>query len=267
MLHWLLRPPIAVIPWLDNVATRFPPTSSALPRDSEAPGLLAVGGDLSPERLRAAYSRGVFPWYSAGQPVLWWSPDPRMVLPVAGFRVARSLRKTLQRFAATPGCEIRVDSALRSVMRHCATVSRDGQRGTWIVPEMLDAYAAWAACQGTVHSFETWIDGELAGGLYGVALGRMFYGESMFALRSDASKIALAALVCFCRAHGIALIDCQQNTAHLASFGAREITRSEFEHHVARASGATPIGDWTYHPRLWAELGIEPRPAPRTSAR
>jgi leucyl/phenylalanyl-tRNA--protein transferase len=267
MLHRLLRPPIAVIPWLDNVATRFPPTSSALPRDSEAPGLLAVGGDLSPERLRAAYSRGVFPWYSAGQPVLWWSPDPRMVLPAAEFRVSRSLRKTLQRYAATPGCEIRVDSALRTVMRHCATVPRDGQRGTWIVPEMLDAYGAWAERQGTVHSFETWIDGELAGGLYGVALGRMFYGESMFALRTDASKIALAALVCFCRAHGVELIDCQQNTEHLASLGAREIARAEFERHVARASGATPIGDWTYDSRLWAELGIEPRPAPRTSAR
>jgi leucyl/phenylalanyl-tRNA--protein transferase len=190
-----------------------------------------------------------------------------MVLPVAEFRVARSLRKTLQRFAATPGCEIRIDATLRRVMRLCAAVPRDGQRGTWIVPEMIDAYVEWAARQHAVHSFETWIDGELAGGLYGVALGRMFYGESMFALRTDASKIALAALVCFCRAHGIELIDCQQNTRHLASLGAREIARAEFERHVARASGAAPVDDWTYHPRLWAELGIEPRPAPRTSVR
>lgn len=252
-----------MIAWLTHEQQPLPPVSQALGAETEAPGLLAAGGELTPRRLAEAYSHGVFPWYGVGQPILWWSPDPRMVLPVADFALSRSLRKTIARFIATPGCEVRIDAALESVMRACATTPRAGQDGTWIVPEMIAAYCAWPA----VHSFETWIEGELVGGLYGVCLGRMFYGESMFALRSDASKIALAALVCFCRAHGIALVDCQQNTAHLASFGAREITRSEFERHVARASGATPIGDWTYHPRLWAELSIEPRPAPRTSAR
>jgi leucyl/phenylalanyl-tRNA--protein transferase len=250
-----------VISWLDDPATPFPPTSRALPRHSEAPGLLAIGGDLSPGRLSSAYSRGVFPWYSAGQPVLWWSPDPRMVLAVADFRMRRSLRKTLTRFAGSAECEIRVDSALRTVLRHCATVGRAGQHGTWIVPEMIDAYCRWHEQQHTVHSFETWIDGELVGGLYGVGLGRMFYGESMFSLRTDASKIALAALVCFARANGIALIDCQQRTEHLASLGALDMPREAFERHVAHASREPPVVDWSYDSRLWAQLGIEPREA------
>lgn len=246
-----------MITWLDDQDTPFPPTSHALPKHSEAPGLLAVGGDLSPRRLAAAYARGVFPWYSAGQPVLWWSPDPRMVLPVADFKLTRSLRKVLTRFVLAPGCEIRIDSALRKVMRTCATIARGGQDGTWIVPEMIDAYCAWHDEHDTVHSFETWVDAELVGGLYGVGLGRMFFGESMFSLRTDASKIALAALVCFSRAHGIALIDCQQRTEHLASLGAYDMPRAQFEHHLSLSSGASPITDWTYHPQLWTHLGIE----------
>jgi len=248
-----------VITWLDDPETPFPATSRALPSHSEAPGLLAVGGDLSPRRLAAAYARGVFPWYSAGQPVLWWSPDPRMVLPVSNFKVSRSFRKTLTRFANTRRCEIRIDSALRTVLRTCATIVRDGQQGTWIVPEMIDAYCTWHDKQRAVHSFETWVDGELIGGLYGVSLGRMFFGESMFSHRADASKIALAALVCFCIAHGIPLIDCQQRTEHLASLGAHEMPRSAFEQHLALTSGAPPIADWTYHPQLWTQLGIELR--------
>jgi leucyl/phenylalanyl-tRNA--protein transferase len=243
--------------WLEDDAQPLPPTSQALGPDSEAPGLLAAGGDLAIHRLTEAYSHGVFPWYGEGQPVLWWSPDPRMVLPVAEFKLSRSLRKTLQKFIRTPGCELRIDSAFERVIRHCAGAEREGQHGTWIVPEMIEAYLAWHRA-GAVHSFETWIDGELAGGLYGVSLGRMFYGESMFARRTDASKIALAGLVCFCRAHGIALVDCQQNTSHLASLGAREIPRAAFERHLALVVGEPPVRDWTYDRSLWTQLGLQP---------
>lgn len=243
-----------VITWLQESDTPFPDTRLALPPGSEAPGLLAAGGVLSPWRLSAAYARGIFPWFSDGQPVLWWSPDPRMVLPVDAFKLTHSLRKTLQRFVAAPGCRVHVDSSFRRVVENCAQTSRPGQDGTWIVPEMVDAYCAWHAQAHLPHSFETWIDGELVGGLYGVAMGRMFFGESMFSHRTDASKIALAALVAFCRAHGITLIDCQQNTAHLASLGAREISRAAFEQHLASTVHAEPVQDWTYHVSLWARL-------------
>jgi leucyl/phenylalanyl-tRNA---protein transferase len=239
-----------VISWLAHRHQPLPPTSCALGPASEAPGLLAAGGEITRERLVEAYSRGVFPWYGQGQPVLWWSPDPRMVLPVAEVRLSASLRKTLRRFARTPGCAVRIDTATRRVMQACASTQRDGQDGTWIMPEMIDAYCAWPA----VHSFETWIDDELVGGLYGVGLGRMFFGESMFSHRTDASKIALAALVAFCRDNGIGLIDCQQRTEHLASFGAREIARAAFEAHVAAQVLAPPVADWTYDPRAWALL-------------
>jgi leucyl/phenylalanyl-tRNA--protein transferase len=243
------------IPWLDDL-TPLPATREALGADSDAPGLLAAGGRLSTLRLDEAYRKGVFPWYAPGQPILWWSPDPRMVLPTSEFRFSKSLRKTIRRFMRTPGCEIRIDSAFRAVIIACAKVPRDGQSGTWIVPEMIDAYCAWHAA-GAVHSFETWIDDELAGGLYGVGLGRMFFGESMFSRRTDASKIALAALIAFCRAHRIELIDCQQNTSHLASFGAREIPRRDFERHLTLSLGAASVTDWTYDPRHWALLGLQ----------
>ncbi|WP_425334634.1 leucyl/phenylalanyl-tRNA--protein transferase [Paucibacter sediminis] len=260
--HATMKP---MIPWLDDRDPAFfPPTSLALGPDSDAPGLLAAGGDLSPARLRAAYARGIFPWYSEGQPILWWSTDPRMVLQTRNFKLSRSLRKTIARFRATPGCEIRVDSATPEVLRACAGTPREGQSGTWILPEMQAAYARLAA-EGTVHSVETWMDGELAGGLYGVNLGRMFYGESMFMRRSDASKIALAALVCLCRQHGISWIDCQQNTRHLASLGAAEVPRAAFEAHLARVVGEPAPDDWTYHPHLWALLGpSEPEPTPHS---
>ena len=252
----------AVITWLEDDDQPLPPSALAQAGDAEAPGLLAAGGRLTIARLTEAYRHGVFPWYSEGQPVLWWSPDPRMVLPVAKFALSRSLRKTLARFVRTPGCEVRIDSALRAVIEACAGAPRAGQGGTWIVPEMVQAYCAWHAA-GAVHSVETWIDGALVGGLYGVGLGRMFYGESMFARRSDASKIALAALVCFCRQHGVALIDCQQDTAHLASLGARSIARDAFERHLERATAAPPIRDWTYHLSMWRQLGIAVAPAPQ----
>lgn len=251
----------AVIPWLDDDDTPFPQTDLALPTGSDAPGLLAAGGELLLPRLRAAYSHGIFPWYSPGQPVLWWAPDPRMVLEVDSFRLHRSLRKTLRRFVRTPGCEIRIDGSFDRVIEACARTPREGQRGTWIVPEMIAAYRRWHAAGG-VHSFETWVDGELVGGLYGPVLGRMVFGESMFAWRTDASKIALAALVCFCREHGVPLIDCQQHTVHLASFGAHEIPRLAFEAHLERTVGGPSIEDWTYHASMWRHLGLEAADAP-----
>jgi leucyl/phenylalanyl-tRNA--protein transferase len=179
-----------------------------------------------------------------------------MVLWVEEFKLSRSLRKTLAKFVRNPACEVRIDSAFGAVIHGCAQALRDGQAGTWIVPEVIEAYTAWHR-EGAVHSFETWIDGELVGGLYGVGIGRMFFGESMFSRRTDASKIALAALVAFCRAHGIALIDCQQNTGHLASLGAREIPRPAFERHLALTLGAAAPRDWTYHGRHWAQLGLQ----------
>ena len=185
--------------------------------------------------------------------MLWWSPDPRMVLPVAEFRLSHSLRKTLRRFRRTPGCELRFDSAFERVIDACSRTPRDGQDGTWIVPAMVEAYSDWHH-EGFVHSAETWIDGQLVGGLYFVAIGRMCFGESMFAHRTDASKIALAALVAACRARGVALIDCQQNTGHLASFGAREISRAAFLAHVTTATATSPPLDWTYDESAWDRL-------------
>lgn len=249
------------LPWLDDDGVDFPPTSFALGPGSVAPGLLAAGGTLSPARLEAAYRHGIFPWYSPGEPLLWWSPDPRMVLPVAEFRLHRSLRKTIQRFIAHGRCEIRIDSAFDEVIESCAVTVRSGQPGTWIVPEMIAAYRRWHRA-GAVHSVETWIEGRLAGGLYGVSLGGMFYGESMFARGTDASKIALAALVAFCRAHGIAWIDCQQDTAHLASLGARPVTRAAFEAHLSRVLMAPAPQRWTYDSALWSQLGLGRADAP-----
>jgi leucyl/phenylalanyl-tRNA--protein transferase len=241
--------------WIDDTAP-LPATRRALGPGSDAPGLLCAGGRLSTQRLEEAYCRGVFPWYGNGQPVLWWTTDPRMVLPVREFKLSRSLAKTLRKFITAPDCEIRIDHDAYRVIGACAQVPREGQHGTWIVPELLQAYTAWHRL-GRAHSVEAWIGGELAGGLYGVGIGRMFYGESMFTRRTDASKIALAALVAFCRAHGITLIDCQQHTRHLASFGAREIPRAEFEAHLATALPAPPPPAWAYHSRYWALIGME----------
>lgn len=247
-----------MIDWLQESSLEFPPPEQALGPASEAPGLLAAGGDLGPARLEAAYRRGIFPWYGPGQPILWWSPEPRMVLQTRHFKLSRSLRKTIAKFRATPGCEIRVDSALPRVLQACAETPREGQNGTWILPEMQAAYQRWARERGAVHSVETWVDGELAGGLYGVNLGRMFFGESMFMRRTDASKIALAALVCLCRRHRIPWIDCQQNTRHLASLGAAEVPRSAFQAHLRQAigeAGPLPAAAWRFEPTLWDELG------------
>ncbi len=243
-----------MLSWIDD-GQPLPSAHAALGADSEAPGLVAAGGRVTPQRLEEAYRNGIFPWFSAGQPVLWWSPDPRMVLPVADFKLSHSLRKTLRRFLRTPGCELRIDHAFRAVMQACAQTPRAGQDGTWIVPAMVDAYCEWH-CEGRVHSVETWVDEELVGGLYFVAIGRMCFGESMFSHRSDASKIALAALVAACRARGVPLIDCQQNTGHLASLGAHEISRAAFLDHVAHAVAEPAPRVWTYDESAWALLAV-----------
>ncbi|TAM86477.1 MAG: leucyl/phenylalanyl-tRNA--protein transferase [Candidimonas sp.] len=211
--------------WLDEVSP-FPDPASALPD-----GLLAIGGCLSLTRLRAAYSRGIFPWYNEEDPILWWSPDPRMVLACADFKPSHSLRKTLRQIAhaeysAHASVQIKTDTAFERVVQACAQ-PRATQAGTWISPAIQAAYLAWHQA-GEAHSVETWIDGQLEGGLYGVALGRFFFGESMFHRRRDASKIALAYLVDFLRQHGFSHIDCQQQTSHLASLGARPMARRQF---------------------------------------
>jgi leucyl/phenylalanyl-tRNA--protein transferase len=254
--------PSSRLPWLDP-DDPLPPPSEAFGADSDAPGLVAAGGGLGLPRLREAYRQGIFPWFSPGQPVLWWSTDPRMVLRTADFRLSVSLRKTLRRFLRTPGCEVRIDHDTAAVIRACSQAPRAGQDGTWIVPAMIDAYARWAA-DGDVHSVETWVDGELVGGLYGVNLGRMMFGESMFARRTDASKIALAALVAFCRANSMPLVDCQQETGHLASLGAAPIPRGRFLDEIAPLL-ALPAPVWTYDPESWDTLlpGLAPSdPAP-----
>jgi len=243
-----------VIPWL-HADTPLPPTSDALDDASDAPGLLAYGGGLGVPRLRDAYAHGVFPWYSPGQPVLWWSPDPRMLLRTDDFRLSHSLRKTLRRFLRTPGCELRIDHDTPRVMAHCAETPREEQNGTWIVPEMQAAYGEWARA-GDVHSVETWIGDELVGGLYGVNIGRMMFGESMFSHRTDASKIALAGLVAFCRWHQMPVIDCQQATGHLASLGAAPVPRADFERQVHALVIRAPAPVWAYDFRMWSTLEL-----------
>lgn len=222
------------LPWLLH-DTPFPPVELAL---SDPAGLLAAGADLSIERLTAAYSQGIFPWYSEGEPLLWWSPDPRMVLACEDFAPSHSLRKLLRKIerdenSLLPRVQVRVDTDFATVMACCAA-PRDGQAGTWITPAIRQAYGAWHEA-GVAHSVETWIDGELAGGLYGVSLGRMFFGESMFTRAPDASKVALAYLVAFLRRAGVAWIDCQQQTRHLGSMGARPVPREDFVRHVRQA--------------------------------
>ncbi len=199
--------------------TPFPPVAQAL---REPNGLLAAGGSLDAQRLLEAYRHGIFPWFNAGEPILWWSPDPRMVLFPEEFKMSRSLRKTLRH----KDYEIRTDSAFEQVMRACAA-QRGEQAGTWIHENMIIVYTELHN-MGVAHSVETWINGQLAGGLYGISIGRMFYGESMFSLATDASKIAFAHLSAQLLRWGYGMIDCQMSTPHLASLGAREIPRAEF---------------------------------------
>ena len=231
MIHWLSQDEPAYDP--------FPAVATAL---GSPPGLLAAGGDLSAARLIDAYRHGIFPWFSVGDPILWWSTDPRMVLFVDEFRISRSLAKRLARSIGDPRMAIRCDSAFEAVIRACAE-PRDPQGGTWIVDTMVDAYIELHRI-GIAHSVETWIDGTLAGGLYGVAIGRMFFGESMFARTTDASKIALAHLVAFARSEGIPMLDCQQQTTHLASLGARPVSREDFVERVAALVEQPTIARW-----------------------
>ncbi len=200
--------------------TPFPPLQAALQHPN---GLIAIGGDLNAERLLDAYHHGIFPWFTPGEPVLWWSPDPRMVLFPNELKISRSLAKRLKK----TDYEVRYDTAFREVMQACSQAPREGQNGTWIVPEIVEAYCRLHEL-GHAHSAETWIDGELVGGLYGVKLGNMFYGESMFHRATDASKIAFVHMMRRLQQAGVEMIDCQMHTAHLASLGAREIPRDEF---------------------------------------
>lgn len=234
-----------MIPWLD-VDSPFPDVSTALSERDGAPGLLAAGADLSPERLLDAYRHGIFPWFSEGQPILWWSTDPRMVLFTDHFTVSHSLKKTLKKIHRSASTDqrwqIKFDTAFEQVMRACAAPRKDGA-GTWISEDIVRGYCALHQ-RGFAHSSEVWLDGELVGGAYGLCLGRMFYGESMFARVSDASKVALAHLVHFLRTNGVAMIDCQQETSHLASLGAIPIPRTEFIAHLRRAILHPPIEHW-----------------------
>jgi leucyl/phenylalanyl-tRNA--protein transferase len=233
-----------MIPWLARGAP-FPPVQSAL-RDPN--GLLAAGGELSPERLLEAYRRGIFPWFSEGDPILWWSPDPRMVLFLGELRISRSLAKTLR----NRRYEVRFDSAFDEVIAGCAA-PRSREAGTWITDEMIAAYRGLHAL-GWAHSAETWIDGALAGGLYGVAVGQVFFGESMFSRSTDASKIALVALVAHLKSADFRLIDCQMRTRHLESLGAREIPRRRFSRlleeliHYPRSPGSWSGASFVHEP-------------------
>jgi len=225
-----------VLTWL-GPSDPFPPVERALKTPN---GLLAAGADLSTERLLAAYRRGIFPWFSGDEPILWWSPDPRMVLYTAELKVSRSLAKS----ARNKGYEVRVDTAFGAVLEACAGPRAD-DAGTWLGEQMRAAYARLHRA-GHAHSFETWRGGALVGGLYGVALGRMFFGESMFSRATDASKVALVALVAELRRRGFPLIDCQVRTPLLAALGAREIPRRAFLRDLAAlVHYDEPPGKWT----------------------
>jgi leucyl/phenylalanyl-tRNA--protein transferase len=213
------------------------------PNESDGRGLIAYGGDLGAERLLAAYAQGIFPWYQE-PPILWFSPDPRMLLRPRDLHVGRSLTK---RERARP-FDLRMDSAFRAVIEACSKASRPDQDGTWITSEMIDAYVVLHEL-GFAHSVEAWEGDRLVGGLYGVSLGRSFFGESMFAVAADASKLAFAALVRQLDAWGFDFIDCQVETEHLARFGATNATRREFLEMLARAlEGETRRGVWTFDP-------------------
>jgi leucyl/phenylalanyl-tRNA--protein transferase len=235
-----------------SVDDPLPDPGSAWGQDTVAPGLLAIGGGLSVERLIQAYSQGCFPWYSEGQPIMWWCTDPRMVLQVKHFRLHRSLRKTLTHLLKSKRLEIKIDQSFVRVIQECARSNRLGQSGTWIVREMIDAYIKLHD-QGYAHSVEAWIDGDLAGGLYCVSIGHAVFGESMFTTQTDASKLALAALVALCRAQKADWIDCQQNTQHLSSLGATEIPKQQFLADLTLASQMDTM-TWEFEPLYWNHI-------------
>ena len=224
-----------MLTWLQRDSLSFPALEKAM---HEPNGLLAAGGDLSPERLLAAYRHGCFPWYQDGQPLLWWSPDPRTVLYPKNLHVSRSLRKTLRRNIF----EVTFDQAFEEVIRSCAA-PRSYAEGTWITTPMQDAYIRLHQ-QGIAHSVEVWSDGQLVGGLYGLAMGRLFFGESMFSRRTDASKVGFVSLVERLSTWGFKMIDCQMPTQHLESFGAQSISRSTFAELLDRYIDQPSSAEW-----------------------
>jgi len=234
-----------MIPWLE-LDTPFPPVHDALTEEDGAAGLLAAGADLSPSRLLDAYRKGIFPWFSEDQPILWWSTDPRMVLYTEEFTISHSLKKILKKVHKSMHSQgpwqVRFDTAFPDVMRACAGKRKQGE-GTWISEDIIAGYSA-LHLQGYAHSTELWLNNQLVAGAYGLCLGRMFFGESMFTHVTDGSKVALAYLVHFLKYHRVALIDCQQETSHLASLGGRSLSRSDFIEHIQRAINEPDIIDW-----------------------
>lgn len=243
--------PTPALPWIQD-GEPLPPVTQAWGDSSPAPGLLAAGQDLTVARLLESYSHGIFPWFSPGQPVLWWSPDPRMVLQIRHFRFHRSLRQSLKQRLLNPQFSLCFDRDFSQVIKRCASAPRAGQNGTWIVPEMVAAYERLHR-QGHAHSAEVWLGGQLVAGLYFVALGHAVFGESMFTTIPDGSKMALACLVSVGLEHGITAIDCQQKTRHLASLGAREMPRAEFIQGIARDCKRNTI-DWAQQSLYWHAL-------------
>ena len=243
------------LPWLEP-RTPFPSPYSAWDTQSAAPGLLAAGASLDVDTLKSAYGQGIFPWFSEGQPILWWSPEPRMVLKVDDFILHRSFKKTLSRFAQDAASEIRVDTAFKEVIESCAKALRNQQSGTWILPAMVRAYTEMHQ-RGYAHSIEVWKNQKLVAGLYCIALGKAVFGESMFTNDSNGSKIALAALIALCKKQGVKWIDCQQNTAHLASLGAAPMSRTDFLSLVDDAKALSPL-DWSFTPLYWKQILSSP---------
>jgi len=239
------QPPLR---WIE-AGQALPLPEQAWGANSPAPGLVAASGDLSATRLVESYSQGIFPWYSKEQPILWWSPDPRMVLEPQKFRFHRSMHQTLKRAQGEPSFRLCFDRDFHQVIERCSQAPRTGQNGTWIVPEMVRAYQDLHQL-GLAHSAELWMADRLVAGLYFVALGQAVFGESMFTTVTDGSKIALALLVSVCLQHGIEAIDCQQNTHHLASLGASEIQRDAFVAHVQQARSHPPV-NWAGQTLYW----------------
>ena len=227
-----------MIPKIESYRLSFPDPSTATEE-----GILAYGGDLNPSRLMLAYRSGIFPWYSKGDPILWWSPDPRLILNLDDFKLRRSLKKRLKQF------EYRFDTAFTEVMRSCSMIKRPGQEGSWILDEVIEAYEELYG-MGYAHSVEAYQDGKLVGGLYGVAVGKVFCGESMFAKVNDASKAAFAVLIAHLKAWGFDFIDCQIPTEHLKSLGAVEVSRDEFLTRLKESRDETVTHRWLYNPEL-----------------
>lgn len=243
------------LPWLNPHSLDFPPIDQAL---SDPNGLLAVGGDLAAPRLVEAYRRGIFPWYEDDQLILWWSPDPRLVLVPQDVHISKSMRKIIRQGQF----RVSADSAFEMVISTCSNISREGQRGTWITEDMMDAYIELHH-QGYAHSIEVWQDDALVGGLYGIAIGSAFFGESMFSLASNASKMALIALTQYLQSRGYRLIDCQMETDHLKSMGAVVINRDEFKSIIKQT--VKQESESHFKPHNWRETFTESLSAPFTT--